>query len=71
MINIQNIDKNECFKWSIVRYLNLVNRNPTRITKPDKEFAKKLDFEDITFSVKIRDIHKIGKKISLSISVLG
>ena len=71
MINIQNIDKNECFKWSIVRYLNLVNRNPVRITKPDKEFAKKLDFEDITFSVKIRDIHKIGKKISLSISVLG
>ena len=71
MINVQNIDKNECFKWSIVRYLNLVNRNPARITKPDKEFAKKLDFEDIKFSVKIRDIHKIGKKIPLSISVLG
>ena len=71
MINIQNIDKNECLKWSIVRYLNLVNRNPARITKPDKEFAKKLDFEDIKFSVKIRDIHKTGKKISLSISVLG
>ena len=63
MINIQNIDDNECFKWSIVRYLNPVVHNPTRITKADKEFAKKLNFKNIKFPVKIRDIHKIGKII--------
>ena len=74
-IESKDITKDENFysslKAEIIRYLNLVNRNATRITKPDKEFAKKLDFKDIKFSVKIRDIHKIGKKISLSISVLG
>ena len=35
------------------------DRNPARITKADKEFVKKLDFKDIKFLVKIRDIHKI------------
>ena len=47
MINIKNIDNNECFKWSTVRYLNPANHHPARITKADKDFAKKLDFKDI------------------------
>ena len=33
LINIQNVDDNECFKWSIVRYLNPANHPPARITK--------------------------------------
>ena len=36
---------------------------PARITKANKNFAKRLDFKDIKFPVKIRDIHKIEKKI--------
>ena len=62
LINIQNIDDNECFKWSIVRYLNPPNHHPERITKVDQGFAEKLDFKDIKFPVKIRDINKIEKK---------
>ena len=49
LCNIQNIDHKECFKWSIVRYLN-----PSRITKADKDFAKKLDFKNTKFTVKVR-----------------
>ena len=71
MINIQNTDNTECFKWSIVRYLNLADRNPGRITKADKKFAKKLDFKDIKFPVKIRDIYKSEKKNSIGISDFG
>ena len=41
LINIQNIDDNECFEWNIVRYRNLTHRKPARVTKADKEFAKK------------------------------
>ena len=62
LINIQNIDDNECFKWSIVRYLNPPNHHPERITKVDQGFAEKLDFKDIKFPVKIRDMNKIEKK---------
>ena len=59
MINIQDIDGSECFKWYLVRYLNPADHHPARITKADKDFAKKLDFKDIKFPVKVKDIHKI------------
>ena len=68
MINIQTIDDNECFKWCLVRYLNPADHYPARITKTDKDFAKTLDFKDINFPVKIKDIHK---KNSIGISVFG
>ena len=62
LINIQNIDDNECFKCCFVRYLNPADHNPEKITKGDRDFAKKIGFKDIKFSVKIRDIHKIEQK---------
>ena len=39
--------------------------------KPDKDFAKKLDFKEIKFPVKIRDIHKIKNNNSIGISVFS
>ena len=71
MINVQNTDDNECFKRYLLRYLNPVDHNPRRITKTDKGFAKRLDFKDIDFPVKIRGIHKIEKRNSIGISVFG
>ena len=72
LINIQNTDDNECFKMCLVRYLNLANHHPARITKADKDFANRIDFKDIKFPVKIRDTHKIEKqKNSIGISVFG
>ena len=71
MINIQDTEDSECFKWCLVRYLNPANHHPARITKADKDFANRLDFKDIKFPVKIRDIHKIDKDNSIGISVSG
>ena len=47
LINVQNIDGNECFKLSIVRYLSPTDHNPRRIIKAEKDFAKKVDFKNI------------------------
>ena len=55
----------------MVRHLNPADHHPGRITKADKDSTKRLDFEDIIFPVKIRDIHKIDKKNSIGISVFG
>ena len=71
MINIQNTDDNECIKWCLVRYLYSEDHNPARITKADKDFAKIIDFKGIKFPVKIRDIHKILKKISSALVFLA
>ena len=58
-------------KWCLVRYLIPADRNPARITKADRIFAKKVDFKEIKFPVKVRDIYKIEKKNSIDISVFG
>ena len=70
LINIQNIDDNECFKWSLVRYTNPAELNPRKITKANKDFAKKLDFKGIKFPVKIRDLSNF-KNNSIGISVFA
>ena len=70
LINIQNTNDNECLKWSIVRYVNPADYHSARITNSDKDFAKKLDFEDIKFPVKVRDIYKLEKKKFSSALVL-
>ena len=62
LINIQNVDDNEFFKWSLVRYLNPANHHLAIITKADKDFAKRRDFKDIKLPVNIRNIHKSEKK---------
>ena len=36
LIHIQNIDNNECFRWSIVRYLNPGNHHPAGFCYKDK-----------------------------------
>ena len=41
------------------------------MAKADKNFAKRLDFKDIKFPVKVRNAHKIEKKSSINISVFG
>ena len=64
MINIEYSDDNECLKWCLVRYLNPADHHPASIRKIDKDFARKHDFKDIKFPVKIRDIHKVEKKIA-------
>ena len=57
----------------MVKYVNPADHNARKIAKADKDFAKRLDFKDIKFPVKIRDIHKIEKKKknSIDISVFG
>ena len=59
LINIQNINNNECFNWCLVRYLHPLYHHPARIRKVDELCGDKLDFKGIKFRVKVRDIHKI------------
>ena len=71
LINTQSIDNNEYFKRSIIRQLNPADCKLARITKADKDLAKKRNFKGIKFPVKIRDIHKIERKASIGISAFG
>ena len=57
LINLQN-DDNKCFLWCHIRHLNLVDKNPQRITKEDKEFISKLNYEEVNFPVSKKDYSK-------------
>ena len=66
LINIKNND-NKCFLWCHVRQLNLIDKNPQRITKKYKEIVSKLDYEGINFPVSKKDYCRIEmqKKICI------
>ena len=69
-IKNQNED-NECFRRQLVRYLNSVNYNPTKIRNVDKEFANQLNFKGIKFPVYTKDYAKREKQNNISINVFG
>ena len=72
MINIRNIDDNECFEWSIVRYLNPGDHHPAYFTKADKEFARKFDFKDkISRKIQRHSQNQKRKKKSIGINAFG
>ena len=70
LINTQNVDDNEWLKRIIISYLNPAEHNLGKITKADKDFAKKLHFKNIKLLVKITNTHKLKKK-SIRITVFG
>ena len=71
LIDIQNTDDNECFKWSMIRYLNPAYHHPARITKADKDFAKNLDFKDIKFQVNLKTFRNSKKRIPSALVFLA
>lgn len=52
----------------LIIYLNLVNHYLKGIREVDKLYGDKLDFKDIKFLFKVKDICKIEKKNSLALA---
>ena len=68
LINIQNND-NKCFLWCHVRHSNLIDKNPQRITKEDKEIVSKLDYKGINFPVSKKDYCRIEMQNKICINL--
>ena len=68
LINIQN-NYNKCFLWCHVKHLNLVDKNPQRITKKDKELVSKLNYEEINFPISKKDYCNIEVQNKICINV--
>ena len=49
------------------KYLNPADHHPATIKKVGRIFECKLDFKNIKFSIKYRDIHRIERKITASV----
>ncbi len=70
VINMKN-DDDQCFKWAVTRALNPTDKNPDRITKELRDQAKKLNWDGITFPVKVKDIHIWEKNNDKLVNVFG
>ena len=64
MTDIPNINDNQCFKWYLIRYIHPGDKNLEKIRKVGEGLARELDFKDMTFPVKKKDI-------CISISIFG
>ena len=71
VINMKN-DDDQCFKWSVTRSLNPVEKNSERITKELKDQSERLDWSGLKFPVKLDHIVIFEKfNPSISINVFG
>lgn len=69
VINVKNND-HECFRWAVLSGLYKPTHNSNRYTSylPHRN---KLKFDNISFPIKINDIHKFEKLNDLSVNVFG
>lgn len=72
LINMQNKD-NQCFKWSIVRALNHVEKNPQCVTKLLRKQSEELNWEGIEFPTPCSErlFEKFEKNNNISLLVFG
>ena len=69
VINMKNND-DQCFKWSVVRALNPVEKNSERITNELKEQSERLDWSGLKFPVDLKQIiifEKFNPQISINV----
>ena len=69
VINMKN-DDDQCFKWSVVRALNPVEKNSERITNELKDQSERLDWSGLKFPVKLDQIvifEKLNPQISINV----
>jgi hypothetical protein len=68
IVNMKN-DDNECFKWTVTRALNPVDKNSERITKELKGQSEELEWEGIDFPTPIDGIKRFEKNNNIGINV--
>lgn len=67
IINVQNKD-DKCFMWSVLAKLHPAQKDPQRVTKY-KQYVDELDFSNIEFPVKVKDISKFEEQNNLTVNV--
>ena len=71
IINLKNED-DECFKWTITRALNAVEKHCESIDRKRQETSKVLNWEGPKFPVNLTDINKFeNHNCSIFVNVFG
>ena len=69
LINMQNLENNDCFRWCLIRHLNPVGKNPLRISKAHKNYVDELRFKEIKCPVTVKDYANNEEMNTIAINV--
>ncbi|XP_020608918.1 uncharacterized protein LOC110047502 [Orbicella faveolata] len=72
IINVKNMDDNECFKWAVTSAVFPREKNAGRLNKRMREDSEKFDWAGIEFPASYKkDIDKFEKQNDYAINVIG
>ena len=72
IINVQNVNDNECFKWAITSAIYPVASGSANRVVKYRENSKKFDWDGISFPTTLREIDKFERQNStVSVNVFG
>ena len=58
------------FLWCHIKHLKLIDKNPQRITKKDKELVSKRNYEEVNFPVSKEDYCRLEMQNKICVTVL-
>ena len=71
IINVQNENDNECFKWAVTSAVFPAKEHGERLSKQMREDSEKFDWTGIKFPVSLKQIDKFEKQNNYAINVFG
>ena len=71
IINVNNENDNECFKWAVTSAVFPIEKNPQRLNKQMRENSEKFDWKGIEFPVSLKQINKFESQNPYGINVFG
>ena len=71
IINVQNDNDHECFKWAVTSAVFPQKKNAERLSKRMREDSEKFDWSGIEFPVSLKQIDKFENNNPYAINVFG
>ena len=71
IINVQNKNDHECFKWAVTSAVFPKEKNAERLSKQMKKDSEKFDWTGIEFPVSLKQIDKFENQNNYAINVFG
>ena len=71
IINVQNENDNECFKWAVTSAVFPAERDGERLSKQMRKDSEKFDWKGIEFPVSLKQIDKFENHNNYAINVFG
>ena len=71
IINVKNLEDNECFKWAVTSAVYPRKKDPQRLNGEMRENSELLDWSGIDFPTPLTQIERFEKQNPYSINVYG